>query len=91
MGFLLDEKSTGRHWRTYFDYILVDAQKPLFFAEGTSLKEINIVSRHRPLIQPMVTELKFQAHRFLVEHGHQAIWQPFWTLETEPGLLGRQL
>ena len=44
MSYLLDEKTTGRNWRTYFDYILVDAQKPLFFAEGTSLKEINTVS-----------------------------------------------
>lgn len=43
MGFLLDEKETGRHWRTYFDYIVVDAKKPLFFEEGTSLKEVDIV------------------------------------------------
>ena len=43
MSFLIDENKTGRNWRTYFDYILVDAQKPLFFAEGTSLKEIDIV------------------------------------------------
>lgn len=42
MSFLLDEKETGRHWRTYFDYIVVDAKKPLFFEEGTSLKEVDI-------------------------------------------------
>ena len=42
MSFLLNESETGRHWRTYFDYILVDAKKPLFFDEGTSLKEIDI-------------------------------------------------
>lgn len=44
MSFLLDEKELGRHWRTYFDYIVVDAKKPLFFEEGTSLKEVDIVS-----------------------------------------------
>lgn len=44
MSFLIDEKETGRHWRTYFDYIVVDAKKPLFFEEGTSLKEVDIVS-----------------------------------------------
>jgi 5'-nucleotidase len=42
MGFLLKESRTGRHWRSYFDYVLVDACKPLFFAEGTSMKEIDL-------------------------------------------------
>jgi 5'-nucleotidase len=44
MSFLLSDPAIDRDWKTYFDYILVDAQKPLFFAEGTSLKEIDIVS-----------------------------------------------
>ena len=44
MSFLLNESETGRHWRTFFDYIVVDAKKPLFFEEGTSLKEVDIVS-----------------------------------------------
>ena len=42
MGFLLNEKKIGRHWRSYFDYVLVDARKPLFFEEGTSMKEIDV-------------------------------------------------
>jgi len=42
MSYLLND--SGRHWRSYFDYIVVDARKPLFFEEGTSLKEIDIVS-----------------------------------------------
>lgn len=42
MGFLLNDEKKNRHWKSYFDYILVDARKPLFFAEGTSLKEIDI-------------------------------------------------
>lgn len=44
MGYLLNDKEPGRKWRSYFDYILVDARKPLFFEEGTSLKEIDIES-----------------------------------------------
>ena len=43
MSLLVDENKTGRNWRTYFDYILVDAQNPLFFAEVSSFKEIDIV------------------------------------------------
>ena len=45
MSFLLND--SGRHWRTYFDYIVVDAKKPLFFEEGTSLKEVDIVSENK--------------------------------------------
>lgn len=41
MGFLLNDVVPGRHWRSYFDYVLVDARKPLFFEEGTSLKQID--------------------------------------------------
>lgn len=44
MAYLLADPANNRDWKSYFDYILVDAQKPLFFAEGTSLKEIDIVS-----------------------------------------------
>jgi hypothetical protein len=35
--------SSGKNWRSYFDYIVVDAKKPLFFAEGTSMKEVDTV------------------------------------------------
>ena len=42
MGYLLKESKTKRHWRTYFDYVLVDSKKPLFFEEGTSMKEIDL-------------------------------------------------
>lgn len=30
-----------RNWRSYFDYILVDAKKPLFFEEGSMLREVD--------------------------------------------------
>jgi 5'-nucleotidase len=36
-----DLKTIKRDWKSFFDYILVDAQKPLFFAEGTTLRIID--------------------------------------------------
>lgn len=30
-----------RDWKTYFDIIVVDAQKPLFFGEGTILRQVD--------------------------------------------------
>ena len=44
MSYILNGYDNNRNWRTYFDYIVVDAQKPLFFEEGTSLKAINVVN-----------------------------------------------
>ena len=47
MSFLLNEHDMEGSWKSFFDYIIVDARKPLFFAEGTALKEINLV-RNNP-------------------------------------------
>lgn len=41
MSYLLD--SPARSWEKYFDYIVVDAKKPNFFAEGTILRSIDKV------------------------------------------------
>lgn len=30
-----------RDWKSYFDYIIVSANKPLFFEEGTMLREVD--------------------------------------------------
>lgn len=30
-----------RNWKTYFDTIVVDARKPLFFGEGTILRQVD--------------------------------------------------
>lgn len=30
-----------RNWKTYFDVIVVDASKPLFFGEGTLMRQVN--------------------------------------------------
>ncbi|XP_014261029.1 cytosolic purine 5'-nucleotidase isoform X2 [Cimex lectularius] len=30
-----------RNWKTYFDIIVVDARKPLFFGEGTLMRQVN--------------------------------------------------
>ena len=32
-----------REWKSYFDYIIVDAKKPLFFQEGSMLREVDEV------------------------------------------------
>ncbi|CAF1175281.1 unnamed protein product [Didymodactylos carnosus] len=45
MAYLLanggEGKKAKRDWKSYFDFILVDAQKPLFFAEGTTLRLVD--------------------------------------------------
>jgi 5' nucleotidase family len=51
-----DAKSIGgnqkerRSWTSYFDYIVVDANKPRFFMEGNTLREVDTVCSSRYLI-----------------------------------------
>ena len=33
--------TAGREWRNYFDYIVIDSKKPLFFGEGTVLRQVD--------------------------------------------------
>ena len=43
MGYLLDTPGAplaGQPWQTYFNYTFVDARKPLFFGEGTVLRQV---------------------------------------------------
>ncbi|XP_052831811.1 cytosolic purine 5'-nucleotidase isoform X2 [Octopus bimaculoides] len=42
MSYLLNDAEEGRNWTTYFDYIVVDAKKPLFFTEGTILRQVDL-------------------------------------------------
>lgn len=35
--------TSHRPWQSYFDLILVDARKPLFFGEGTVLRQVDTV------------------------------------------------
>ncbi|CAF3871304.1 unnamed protein product [Rotaria sp. Silwood2] len=44
-----DSKTIKRDWKSYFNLILVDAQKPLFFAEGTTLRIIDPQTRSMKL------------------------------------------
>lgn len=37
MNYLLDD-GTGESWESHFNYVIVDAQKPSFFGEGTVLR-----------------------------------------------------
>ena len=42
MSYMFDVPHTGgRSWKSYFDYIFVDAQKPRFFQEGMTLREVD--------------------------------------------------
>ncbi|XP_068561881.1 5'-nucleotidase, cytosolic II, like 1 isoform X2 [Cebidichthys violaceus] len=43
MNYLLENKSGSerRSWRSFFDLIVVDTKKPLFFAEGTVLRQVD--------------------------------------------------
>lgn len=41
MTYLLNDSASGRVWTSYFDYIVVDARKPLFFTEGTILRQVD--------------------------------------------------
>lgn len=41
--------SSHRPWQSYFDLILVDARKPLFFGEGTVLRQVDTVSHEDDL------------------------------------------
>ena len=34
-----------RPWRSYFDYVIVDAKKPLFFEGGSMLREVDEKSK----------------------------------------------
>lgn len=35
--------SPKKSWRSYFDLVVVDTKKPLFFAEGTVLRQVDTV------------------------------------------------
>ncbi|XP_009474622.1 PREDICTED: cytosolic purine 5'-nucleotidase-like [Nipponia nippon] len=39
--YIVAAKTPQRPWRSYFDLIVVDTRKPLFFAEGTVLRQVN--------------------------------------------------
>uniref|UniRef100_A0A5K3EGC8 Cytosolic purine 5'-nucleotidase n=2 Tax=Mesocestoides corti TaxID=53468 RepID=A0A5K3EGC8_MESCO len=39
---LPDKEGNVRHWTTYFDYIVVDAKKPVFFQEGTLMRAVDV-------------------------------------------------
>ena len=39
MSYLLN--SDKRTWKSYFDYIVVDACKPLYFRAGTPLRQVD--------------------------------------------------
>lgn len=45
MKFIL-RNDANRDWADFFDYVIVDARKPLFFEEGTVLREVDRATGH---------------------------------------------
>src|SRR5207244_4482507 len=42
MSYLFNvESADKKHWTSFFDFIVVDARKPLFFGEGTILRQVD--------------------------------------------------
>ena len=41
MKYMLESNADCKPWRSYFDYVFVDARKPLFFSEGTLLRRVD--------------------------------------------------
>lgn len=37
----VEKTEASRSWMSYFDYVVIDAKKPLFFGEGTVLRQVN--------------------------------------------------
>merc|ERR1712188_213336 len=44
MSYMLDRSFNDQYenWKDYFDYIIVGARKPVFFQEGTTLREVDL-------------------------------------------------
>lgn len=43
MKYLFDlPQADGKEWHEFFDFIVVDARKPLFFGEGTILRQVDV-------------------------------------------------
>ena len=48
----LQAEAAARPWRSYFDLIVVDTQKPHFFVQGTVLRQVNMVMQgSRPILR----------------------------------------
>ncbi|CAG0887873.1 unnamed protein product [Darwinula stevensoni] len=58
LEYLLPEKD-GKDWKAYFDYTVVNASKPLFFEDGTILRQVN----------PTTGALKLGMHTGPLEEG----------------------
>lgn len=75
----------ARPWKSYFDLIVVDTQKPRFFAEGTVLRQVNTVMAKAPPCDPRT------AWGGSPPPGLFCLWQLLlcWLSVPEPGNLVR--
>lgn len=44
MKYLLEDGSSDRSWKSYFDFINVDANKPAWFSEGSVYRQVDMVN-----------------------------------------------
>uniref|UniRef100_A0A669AY12 5'-nucleotidase, cytosolic IIb n=1 Tax=Oreochromis niloticus TaxID=8128 RepID=A0A669AY12_ORENI len=58
-----------RPWQSYFDLILVDARKPLFFAEGTVLRQVDTVRTYLFSSFQTTGRLKIGTYTGPLQHG----------------------
>ncbi|VDD79348.1 unnamed protein product [Mesocestoides corti] len=69
-----------RHWTTYFDYIVVDAKKPVFFQEGTLMRAVDVVSKEGNLIRAKGKDVLYIGdHIFgdILKSKRQVGWKTF--------------
>lgn len=61
---LLQPGTPHQPWKSYFDLILVDARKPVFFGEGTVLRQVDTVSVARGLIGQITKHIQLYKDYF---------------------------
>lgn len=62
---LRQPNSPHRPWQSYFDLILVDARKPVFFGEGTVLRQVDTVSVYCGSLHEEAPHRTFSEHSII--------------------------
>lgn len=81
LAFSFQPGSPKKGWRSYFDLIVVDTKKPLFFAEGTVLRQVDTVWRSVWGFAQQCRALAACIHAFLLlctEHRNTSDWDLHW-------------
>lgn len=68
--FFFQPEDPHRDWKTYFDVIVVDARKPLFFGEGSIMRQVDTSTgalRVGTHIGPLQTEHVYSGGKFFLK------------------------